>query len=581
MAISSDNPQTTAQNFISSSPPEDVAGSDDLVSTLLDVNPVATANVPATEAIAESDGVDFTTITPNPKEPITEFYKRTGHGSVEEFMQDPNNEGKIGRNSKGVPFVRENVEYQVKPNNAPSGGNDFNVNDLTIDPKGTTTAVQAASSIALNKTDIDLPPDGTDTNVQNQSELDFVAEPVAEAKLDGKPVVENDSVLPPVEVLPVANMKMQRQTIEATLPEESKTVFKDIADEIDALGIEPEGEDFYKKIADDISTRIDAYNTKINAIAEEKQTVKFEGWNKFLAVLGAAMGAYGSAMTGTPNYALKIIEGAIDRDAQMFLKSKEIRTKSLENQRADMIMRRGELLQMAQNRTSQLMQSETFKLSKAESKANIIALDKNLAQKELKNKQDYELVMSGQLVSLITSEQSLKSTLNKEQSGRLVTHITFKDGEGNDFIAPAYVAPTEKEAIKDRDKQEATENILLIMDELGPLYEDAARFAPGAFSETRIKINALNAKLESAVKTALGMGANYTPYEVTLVSAQIPSANDWTEMVGTAQKKMNALRNSMVIDMKAARQGVVTNYNTASQTQTIPGLKKGVSTVSK
>ena len=59
------------------------------------------------------------------------------------------------------------------------------------------------------------------------------------------------------------------------------------------------------------------------------------------------MGAYGSAMTGTPNYALKIIEGAIDRDAQMFLKSKEIRTKSLENQRADMIMRRGELLQMA------------------------------------------------------------------------------------------------------------------------------------------------------------------------------------------------------------------------------------------
>ena len=39
-----------------------------------------------------------------------------------------------------------------------------------------------------------------------------------------------------------------------------------------------------------------------------------------------------------------------------------------------------------------------------------------------------------------------------------------------------------KEAIKDRDKQEATKNILLIVEELEPLYDDAARFAPGAFS---------------------------------------------------------------------------------------------------
>ena len=561
--------QTTAEKVFSSSSPEDVQQSDALVSTLFDEDKA----VPAAQAAASDGGSPDGTYVVKKGDNLTKISQELGI-PLKDFAT-----------YNGITDVKlpifPGTKYKYPISKEPSGANDLNVNDLTIDPKGTTTAVQAASGIALNKTDIDLPPDGTDTNVQNQSELDFVAEPVAEAKLDGKPVVENDSVLPPVEVLPVANMKMQRQTIEATLPEESKTVFKDMYDKIDALGIEPEGEDFYKKIADDISTRIDAYNTKINAIAEEKQTVKFEGWNKFLAVLGAAMGAYGSAMTGTPNYALKIIEGAIDRDAQMFLKSKEIRTKSLENQRADMIMRRGELLQMAQNRISQLIQSQTFQLAKEDKKANIYALEKGIAQKELKNKQDFQLGVSAQLVELITSEQSFKASLNKEQRGLLVSNMTFKDGEGNDFIAPAYVASSPGEATKARDIQRSTLNILLIVDELEPLYEDAARFAPGAFSETRVKINALNAKLESAVKIALGMGAHYTPYEVILVSAQIPSANDWTEMVGTAQKKMNALRNSMVIDMKSARQGVVTNYNTASQTQTIPGLKKGVSTVSK
>jgi hypothetical protein len=76
------------------------------------------------------------------------------------------------------------------------------------------------------------------------------------------------------------------------------------------------------------------------------------------------------------------------------------------------------------------------------------------------------------------------------------------------------------------------------------------------------------------------MGAHYTPYEVTIVAAQIPSATDWTEMVGTAKKKINALRDSMVIDMKSSRQGVVTDFSAIPQKRTIPGLKKGVTKAS-
>jgi hypothetical protein len=292
------------------------------------------------------------------------------------------------------------------------------------------------------------------------------------------------------------------------------------------------------------------------------------------------MGAYGSAMTGVPNFALKIIDGAIDRDTQAFLKSKEIRTRSLENQRMDLIVRRGELLQFAQNRVSQLMQSETFKLGKAETRANVQSIYDGIELRKSEAKQNMQLILAGHIVKLITSEQALAATLNKEEKAKLVSHISFKDGKGETFLAPAYVAPTEKEAIKDRDKQEATKNILLIVDQLEPLYEKAARFAPGAWSQVRIDINSLNKKLESAVKIALGMGAHYTPYEVTIIAAQIPSSSDWTEMVGTAKKKINALRDSMVIDMKAARQGIVTNYSTVSQKREIPGLRKGVTKAS-
>ena len=475
------------------------------------------------------------------------------------------------------------------------GASDDFIDNLTIEGE-TTTALDATTGgsgpILPNeatedrrKQELQLADsdEGTETNIVGENELDFKAEPVAEAKLDGEPVTEEPGG--PVDTMPAlevteASAKQAAEIVGSTLSEDSKPTYDDVIKKIDDLGYKAQPENFYEKIADDINKKIGDYNTKISEIAEEKQKPTFEGWNKFLAVLGAAMGAYGSAMTGTPNFALNIMNKAIDADAQAFLKSKEVRTKSLENQRMDLIMRRGELLQMAQNRTSQLMQSEAFKLSAEETKANVQAISDNLIQAEEKNKQDLKLVLAGHIVKLITSEQQLKASLNKEQSKRLVSHMTFKDGKGNDFIAPAYVAPTEKEAIKDRDKQEATKNILLIADELEPLYDEAARFSPQTFSQTRVNINSLEKKLESAVKTALGMGAHYTPYEVTIVAAQIPSATDWTRMVGTARKKINALRDSMVIDMKAARQGLVTDYSKATHNKTIPGLKKGVTRVS-
>ena len=458
----------------------------------------------------------------------------------------------------------QEIKYK-KPGAAPAEeGMQIGGETITMQEGGTT------EEGVLGKPPTPAPGDMV-TETDTEGGIDFEAEPVAEAKIDAPPVTEEEIIEEPGEVPTLvetteAQAKVVAENVGATLSPESKTVYDDVLKTIDDLKIltPTDVEEYYNKIAENINDRIEDYNINISNIAEEKRKPTFEGWNKFLAVLGAAMGAYGSAMTGTPNYAQNIIDDAIDRDTQAFLKSKEIRTKALSEQRMDLIMRRGELLQMAQNRVNQLMQSKTFELAKEEAKANIKAISDGLEQKKQKNMQDYQLVMAGMIKDLIVSEQTLSASLNKEQKKKLVSQISFKDGKGQTFLAPAYVAPTEKEAIKDRDKQEATKNILLAAESLEGLYDDVARFSPQAFSQTRVDINNLEKKLEAAVKTALGMGAHYTPYEVTIVAAQIPTANDWTRMVGTAKKKINALRDSMVIDMKSSRQGMLGEFKTTS-----------------
>jgi len=573
------------------------ANEDELIRKFLQ-EPVA--ETPPAAAPVVKAAPEVTTIKPIKGEDITVFSERAGYENLEEFMQNPANKENIRTTDSGIPYVLEGVNYQVKPS------------ELLVEGGATDISAPTTEGIKIGDETITMAEGGTTeegvlgpppvlapgdegvsvTKTEPAMVADLEVEPVVEEpKLDGPPVEEEIAEVIEEEPGDVTNLgitelteasaKQTAQIVGTTLPDDSKQVYDDVLTKIEGLGFEVPKEDFYEKIAADINDRIEDYNINIATVASEKQKPTFEGWNKVLAVLGAAMGAYGSSMTGTPNFALKIIDGAIDRDTQAFLKSKETRMKSLENQRMDLIMRRGELLQFAQNRVSQLMQSETFKLATLEKKATIQSIWDGLEQRKSEAKQNMQLVLAGHIVKLITSEQTLAASLNKEEKARLVSHISFKDGKGNDFLAPAYVAPTVDEAKEARKKQNATKNILLIADQLEPLYDEASRFAPGAWSQVRIDINALNKKLESAVKIALGMGAHYTPYEVTIVAAQIPSATDWTEMVGTAKKKINALRDSMVIDMKSERQGVSTNFSTMPQKREIPGLEKGLIKTSK
>ena len=536
--------QTTAMQFFN---PSD---SEDLEAKLLD-EPKATNEAVPDEVVAESDGAVINTISPNPKEPITEFYKRTGHGSVEEFMQDPNNEGKIGRNSKGVPFVRENVEYRVKPNNASSGEGETAkqvVEEQNIPGLRSTTTGQ--DFLANRETEAAKQAEAA----KKQTEIELAnAEPVPEAKLDDKPVEEVVKLVSETkqdDSFNQINSKQNKELITATLPEDVKSPFKTVVDEMDALEIEPDGEDFYKKIADDINTKIDAYNTKINAVAEKKITPTFEGFDKFLAVLGASLGAYGSAMTGTPNFALKIVEGAIDRDAQMFLKSKEIRTKSLESQRSDMIMRRGELLQMAQNRTSQMIQSKTFELAKAKGKADVIALDKGLQERIANNLRTYQLATATIVSNIVISDAKIRQSLNTEQRKKMVNSLTMVDSKGEIRVMTAYVARDVDSAKKITEDQKDGLRVISLLDQINELHASPTIFLPAWMGGSdKSELNVLTAELELLLKQKMGMGANYSDYEQGRIKAIVPGT-DISDMLYQHQTKSDKLRDEVIAKLE-------------------------------
>ena len=351
-----------------------------------------------------------------------------------------------------------------------------------------------------------------------------------EPVLDGPPVVEEEIVEEPGEDLGITELTKEsenqtKKIIYDSSPEDAKPVFKDVFVEIDALGFEPQPKNWYEDIAKNINEKIAGYNTKISDVAEEKMKPTFEGWDKFLAVLGSALGSYGSAMTGSPNFALKIVNQAIDRDTQAFLKSKEIRTKSLENQRMDLIMMRGEKLQMAQNRVTQLMQSETFKLSKTKAKADIKATYDKFDQELALNKQNMQLVLTGYIKDLITTDATIKASISKEERKRYVNSFTATDAEGNTVIIPGYVARDAAEAKVLTEDQKMTSDALDYIAELDELYESPEKYIPAwVGGKVAQRIDYITSRLELTFKRLEGMGANYTQYEQALIRGILPTS---------------------------------------------------------
>ena len=405
-----------------------------------------------------------------------------------------------------------------------------------------------------------LAPGDEVTKSEQEMVADFKSVPVVEEpKLDGPPVVEEEIAevteepgVVPGERSGEATAKHTKQIIIDSSPKESQSTIQDVFDEIDALGYEVPDNKYYEDIAKNINDKITGYNTKISAVAEEKMKPTFEGWDKFLAVLGSALGAYGSSMTGVPNFALQIVNKAIDRDTQAFLKSKEARTKSLENQRMDLIMMRGEKLQMAQNRVTQLMQSATFELSKTKTKADIKAIYDKLAQELALNKENMQLVLAGYIKDLIVSDASIRASISKDERKRYVNSYSTTDAEGNTVIIPGYIARDAKSAEKLTEDQAMTTKALDDIKLLDELYATNEKYIPAWLGgKVSQQIDRIAKRLELTFKRIEGMGANYTVYEASLIRGILPTA-DIIDKISKYKVKSAMLKNELIQKLRTS-----------------------------
>ena len=451
----------------------------------------------------------------------------------------------------------QEIKYK-KPGAAPAEeGVQIGDETITMQPGGTT------EEGVLGEPPTPAPGDAvTSTTAGDEAKVDFKDEPVvevAEADIDSPPVTEEEIIEEPGAPVDLDTQSKESaiqvaKNVGTGLSPDTKEVYDDVINKIDEMDITPtEGvEEYYNKLANNINDRIEDYNIAISNVADQKQKPTFTGWNKFLAVLGAAMGAYGSAMTKTPNYAQKIIDDAIDRDTQAFLKSKEIRTKALTEQRMDLIMRRGELLQLAQNRVNALMQSKTFELAKEEAKANIQGIADGLQQKKDQNMMNFKLAVAQMATDFYTADASLRSSLNKEQRKRMVRSFTAVDSKGNAVAIPAYLARDSKSAEKLTDDQVATMDALADITLLDELYESPEKYIPAAAGgKVSQEIDRITNRLELTFKRLEGMGANYTQYEQALIRGILPTSS-LIDKISKYKVKSAMLRDELIKKLKTS-----------------------------
>lgn len=341
----------------------------------------------------------------------------------------------------------------------------------------------------------------------------------------------------------------------------------------------------YQELAADAERDTKKIDDQIAKFAKEEITATFTGWNKFMAVLGAAMGAYGSAMTGTPNYALQIMNKAIDADQEQFLASKEIRTKTLLDQRQAVLQRRSDLLQLGINQADRMLAIAQDQQDNEIKVANMEAVKLGLenAAKEAHNEQITNLIEV--YTEKVAAKLVADKAKSKDERERRIEAVTLKDGKGELIDMPAFLAKTPKEGAELRKTSGFGTQIQDVLNKLDALSDETgklplAAMGPKAISETRTKVAALANELIIKLKDFYGMGANFTVYEQELIQALTPT-DKWLEKWGMWKVKSNNLRDTIVRthrSMAAAQGAGFTQMpNAADKKKLGPGMKAGVS----
>jgi len=440
------------------------------------------------------------------------------------------------------------------------------------------------------------------TTVLGEGELPLGQEPVV---AEAKPIIEEaaipegslatpvsattlDKVAPPGKDIPPTEDELATLIASFTpMSTSGKEVYEGV---ITALkGIEFDNTEdakvLYQQLSEDAEKETKIIDDSIAEIAAEKMKPTFEGWNKFLAVLGAAMGAYGSAMTGTPNYALQIMNRAIDADREQFLASQEVRTKSLLEQRKAVLQRRSDLLQLGLNEADKMLKVAQNQQDKQIQIANVQGVIDKMENDAIKTKNDQTLLLI-EILSKKAAATLLRETAQKKDSlEREIEPVTLKDGKGELHEMPAFLAKTKEEGVALRKTSGFGSQIQDVLNKLDALADEKgdlplSAMGPKAISDTRTKVAALANELIIKLKDFYGMGANFTVYEQELIQALTPT-DKWLEKWGMWKVKSNNLRDTIVRTHRsmAAAQGAkfAQMPNAANKKKLGPGMKTGVS----
>ena len=329
-------------------------------------------------------------------------------------------------------------------------------------------------------------------------------------------------------------------------------VYQGVIDKIGDIEFESDfdAKEFYKTLSENAERDTKKIDDSIAAIAEEKITPTFTGFNKFIAVLGAAMGAYGASITGGPNYALQIMNQAIDADQEQFLASKEIRTQSLLQQRQAVIQRRADLLQIGINQADRMLTIAQAKQGTQVQIATIQGVRDGLKNQQIEMQNENILTLIDLYSEKAAAKLLAKTAKTKDERERGVNEVEVINGDGETVVIEGYLAPTSAEGTKQRLIRAQTEKINNLLSNMHNLYADANLWKPGVINDSVVTLEQNYNELLLIVKNINQMGANFTVPEIKMITATIPTT-DIAGKLTTGLVKIKNLRNKYISDERA------------------------------
>jgi len=297
----------------------------------------------------------------------------------------------------------------------------------------------------------------------------------------------------------------------------------------------------YVNLANDIKNEIDTYEDSINAIAEEKPGPAITGANKFWAVIAAALGAGAASITGTPNFALQIINKTIDDHLAKFKDDRDFRQKSAERQQLNLIQERGRMLQLAQNASDSALASLKNRAAVESQIATVEGIKSGIV--EARERSDQQMAIA--LETLMVKQYQAVADSKKEFGDKYVPGLgvtSIKDSQGI------------KDALKDgrkmmtavRSIEELRERALNLFNKVGTanLLAQSAAGIKKAQGKDYIELRQLVGSLWGVYKNDIMKGgAALTPTEKVMINRVIPEEDVFTIGLGELKSALETLPN--------------------------------------